>query len=76
MKERGERQVIQMNGAATPKHQTAHCTPFAARQEIARQLQVMQEQGVIYPSSSPGASPVVLACKKMVHYDSALTTVR
>jgi len=65
--ERGETGLIQMNidtGTATPKRQAAGRTPFAAGQEIARQLQVMQEQGVIYPSSSPWASPVVLVQKK------------
>ena len=35
-----------------------------AKQEIATQLQKMQDQGVIQPSSSPWASPVVLVRKK------------
>ena len=39
-------------------------TLFAVREEISRQLLQMQEQGVIRPSSSPWASPVVLVGKK------------
>ena len=65
--ERGETGLIQMQidtGSATPKRQAVRRTPFAARQEIARQLKVMQDQGIIYPSSSPWASPVVLVKKK------------
>lgn len=38
--------------------------PFTLRQEMARQLQEMQESGVVQPSSSPWASPVVMVCKK------------
>jgi len=36
--------LIQMEidmGSATPKYQVVRCTPFAARQEIARQLKVI-----------------------------------
>ena len=47
-----------------PKYQPVHCIPFAAREEIARQLPQMQRQGIISPSSSPWASPVVLVRKK------------
>ena len=38
--------------------------PFAVRLEVARQLDEMQSRGVIQPSSSPWASPVVLVRKK------------
>ena len=38
--------------------------PFTVRQEVARQLKMMQETGVIQPSNSPWASPVVLVRKK------------
>ena len=38
--------------------------PFAVRQEVARQLKNMQQAGVIQPSSSPWASPVVMVGKK------------
>ena len=51
-------------GDARPKRQPVRRTPFAARQEIAKQLKQMQEQNVIYPSDSPWASPVVVVCNK------------
>ena len=38
--------------------------PFAVRQEVARQLDQMQSRGVIEPSRSPWASPVVLVRKR------------
>lgn len=38
--------------------------PFSVRQEVAKQLHEMQEAGVVTPSSSPWASPVVLVRKK------------
>ena len=50
-------------GDSEPKRQPAHRTPFAARQEIAR-LRSMQDQGVVHPSSSPWASPMVLVRKQ------------
>jgi len=65
--ERGETDLLQMKidtGNALFKYLPAHCTPFAVREEIARQLNQMQQQEVISPSSSPWASPVVLVCKK------------
>jgi len=45
---------------AQPKRQSVQHTPFAARQEIAKQLTEMQAQNVITPSDSPWASPTVL----------------
>jgi len=51
-------------GSSEPKRQPARRVSFAARQEIARQLRSMQDQGVIHPSCSPWASPVVLVHKK------------
>ena len=65
--ERGETDQIQMQidtGSSLPLYQPARRTPFAAREEIARQLHQMQQQGVISPSTSPWASPVVLVRKK------------
>jgi len=65
--ERGETGMIQMEidtGSSGPKRQPVRRVPFAARQEIARQLRSMQDQGVIHPSASPWASPVVLVRKK------------
>ena len=37
--------------------------PFAVRQEVAKQLKDMQQAGVLQPSSSPWASPVVMVRK-------------
>ena len=64
--DRGETDLIQMTvdtGDALPRRQPVRRTPFAVRTEVARQLQEMQSQGVIEPSSSPWASPVVLVRK-------------
>lgn len=38
--------------------------PFAAREEVARQLRKMQDMDVIQPSESPWSSPVILVQKK------------
>ena len=65
--ERGETDLLQMEidtGDADPKSQPARRMPFGARQEVARQLRKMQDSGVIQPSNSPWASPVVLVRKK------------
>ena len=65
--DRGDTDLVQMTidtGEAQPKRVPPRRTPMAAKQEIATQLQKMQDQGVIQPSSSPWASPVVLVCKK------------
>ena len=65
--ERGETNLVEFNidtGESTPINQVARRVPFAARQEIAAQLSKMQEQGVIQPSKSPWASPVILVRKR------------
>ena len=65
--ERGETDLIQLEidtGDASPKKQHARRMPFSVREEISRQLQKMQQAGVIQPSKSPWASPVVLVRKK------------
>ena len=65
--ERGETDMVQMEvdtGDAHPRRQPVRCMPFAVRQEVARQLKDMQQSGVIQPSSSPWASPVVMVKKK------------
>ena len=65
--DRGETDMVQMQidtGDAAPRKQPARRIPFAARQEVARQLRQMQEKGVIKPSISPWASPVVLVRKR------------
>ena len=65
--ERGETDQIQMHidtGDSPPKKQHLRRMPFAVRQEVAHQLQRMQEMGVIRPSTSPWSSPIVLVRKK------------
>ena len=49
---------------SAPTTQPIRRLPFAARQEVAHQLKKMQDMGVIKPSSSPWASPIVLVKKK------------
>ena len=65
--ERGETNLIQLEidmGDAQPRKQHPRRLPFVAKQEVARQLQTMQEEGIIEPSNSPWASPIVLVLKK------------
>ena len=65
--ERGETDLTEMTietGDSTPKKQPVRRVPFALRQELAKQLEKMQEEGVIQPSSSPWASAIVLVRKK------------
>ena len=47
-----------------PIRQQARRTPFALRHKIEEMVQKMTEQGVVQPSQSPWASPVVLVEKK------------
>ena len=47
-------------GDAVPKQQRVRRMPFTIWTEVARQLKSMQESGVIQPSTSPWASPVVM----------------
>ena len=65
--ERGETDLVQIKidtGDASPKRLPVRRMPFAVRQEVAKQLKSMQGSGVIRPSSSPWASPVVMVRKK------------
>ena len=65
--ERGETDLVQMEintGDAPPKKQPTRRVSFTLRQEVARQLDQMQKQGVIQPSRSPWASPIVLVRKR------------
>ena len=65
--ERGETGLVQLEintGDSPPKRQPFWRMPFAARQEVAKQLDRMQKDDVIQPSQSPWASPVVLVQKK------------
>ena len=63
--ERGETSLMQLEidtGNATPIKQQPRRLPFAVR-EVAQQLDAMTAAGVIQPSQSPWASPVVLVRK-------------
>ena len=51
-------------GDAAPKKLPVRQMPFTIRQEVPRQLKVVEETGVIQPSNSLWASPVVLVMKK------------
>ena len=51
-------------GEARPKKQVVRHMLFVVRAEVAKQLRSMQEAGVIQPSSSPWASPVVMVRKR------------
>ena len=65
--ERGETELVQFTidtGDEHPRRQPARRMPFAVREEVARQLKTMQENGVIRPSNSSWASPAVLVRKK------------
>ena len=65
--ERGETSLVQLEvdtGDATPKKQRPYRTPFAVREEVAQMLKRMETEGVIQPSSSPWASPIVLVRKR------------
>ena len=63
--ERGETDLVQMTTVMPcPVDGPVRRIPFAVRLEVARQLDEMQSRGVIQPSSSPWATPVVLVRKK------------
>ena len=65
--ERGETDLVEMKidtDDSSPRRQPVRRMPFSVNQEIARLLQEMQVNGVIQPSESPWASPVVLVRKK------------
>ena len=49
---------------APPIRQAVHRIPPVKREEVQKLLHEMQEKGVIEPSSSPWASPIVLVWKK------------
>ena len=54
--ERGETDMIEFEintGDELPKKRAARRIPYAARQEVAEQLERMQKIGVIKPSKSP-----------------------
>ena len=62
-------------GDAAPIRQYPRRLPYAYREETDKQVAEMLQQGVIKPSTSPWASPVVLVKKRMVLSDFALTIV-
>ena len=65
--DRGETDIVAMEidtSDARPKKQQPRRMPFAVRTEVAKQLRTMQDAGVIQPSSSPWASPVVMVRKR------------
>ena len=65
--ERGETSIVKMSidtGDSLPRKQNPRRMPFMVRQEVARQLEGMQRNRVIQPSSSPWSSPVVMVRKK------------
>ena len=65
--EHGDTSLITMEidtGNASPLMQPPRRMPFMVREEVARQLRSMQQEGVIRPSNSPWSSPVVLVRKK------------
>ena len=51
-------------GNSTPIRQQARRIPFALRSKVDSMTEEMLEQGVIQPSQSPWASPIVLVAKK------------
>lgn len=65
--ERGETDLTLFNidtGEAQPVKQPARRIPFAVREEVNRQIEAMESTGVIRPSTSAWASPIVLVKKK------------
>ena len=65
--ERGETDLIEVEidtGDSRPIKQQPRRMPFTVRNEVAKQIQKMQQNGVITPSKSPWSSPVVMVRKK------------
>ena len=65
--ERGKTDIIRMEiytGNARPRRQPARRMPPLVQREVSQQLAEMQRDGVIEPSSSPWASPIVLVKKR------------
>ena len=67
MRRRGETDLVEteIHTSDVASRKVAACRmPFAVRQEVAKQLQRMQEGGVIELSDSPWSNPVVMVRKK------------
>ena len=65
--ERGETALVTVDidtGDAQPRKQAPRRMPFVVRQEVSKQLEKMQQDGVIQPSCSPWSSPVVMVRKR------------
>ena len=65
--ERGKTALVKMEidmGDVPPWKQPPRCMLFMVREEVARQLKNMQQDGVIRPSTSPWSSPVVIVRKR------------
>lgn len=77
--ERGETDLIQLEidtGDSPSKRHPLRRMPFAARQEVAKQLHKMQRDGVIQPSQSPWPGQVRLSwCKRTDHINSVWITM-
>ena len=61
-------------GKAAHIKQAPRRLPIHRRQKVEHLINEMQEQGVIQPSQSPWASPIVLVQKRMALFVSALIT--
>ena len=64
--DQGETSLVEFNidtGDSPPIEQAARRVPYAARRDIAAQLGRIQDGGVIQPSKSSWASPIVLMRK-------------
>ena len=51
-------------GDSAPLRQPARRIPFALRAKVDEMVNEMVTQGIIHPSSSPWASPIILVAKK------------
>ena len=51
-------------GDSSPIKQHPRCIPFALRSKVDQLVTEMLDQGIVVPSKSPWASPVVLVAKK------------
>ena len=59
-------------GDHPPIKQQPRCTPFVQREKISKLIDEMQQSGVVQPSASAWASPIVIVPKRMSLPDSVL----